>query len=96
MRRSCAGIHLVLLLSCVVIVIVIVLSRLLCGCDWCQAKVALRKGADINVKNLKGNTPLHFCFQYGYGESLGAYLISKGADATARNRAGYTCYEMGE
>jgi ankyrin repeat protein len=58
--------------------------------------VALRKGADINVKNLKGNTPLHFCFQFGYGDSLGEYLISKGADATARNRAGYTCYEMAE
>lgn len=63
-------------------------------CSGSQAKVALRKGADINVKNVKGNTPLHFCFQYGYGDSLGEYLISKGADASVRNRAGYTCYDM--
>jgi hypothetical protein len=35
--------------------------------------VALRKGADINVQNRKGNTPLHFCFQFGYGATLGAW-----------------------
>lgn len=26
------------------------------------AKAALRRGANINARNLKGNTPLHFCF----------------------------------
>lgn len=57
------------------------------------AKAALRQGADINSQNDKGNSPLHFCFSYGFGESLGAYLISKGADTTVRNRAGLTCYE---
>ena len=52
------------------------------------AKSVLRRGANINSRNFKGNTGLHFCYQYGYGESLGQYLISKGADPDARNNAG--------
>lgn len=57
------------------------------------AKGALRKGADINYRNHRGNTPLHFCFQFGYGDSLGQYLISKGADPTIRNSDGFTCFD---
>ena len=52
------------------------------------AKAVLRRGANINARNLKGNTPLHYCFHFGYGDSLGQYLISKGADETARNNIG--------
>ena len=52
------------------------------------AKCVLRRGADINAKNQKGNTPLHYCFHYGYGDTLGQYLISKGADSAARNNTG--------
>lgn len=40
----------------------------------------------------RGNTALHFCFAYGYGDSLGAYLISKGADTTVENDDGLVCY----
>eukprot|EP00428_Durinskia_dybowskii_P067054 CAMPEP_0170370428 /NCGR_PEP_ID=MMETSP0117_2-20130122/8506_1 /TAXON_ID=400756 /ORGANISM="Durinskia baltica, Strain CSIRO CS-38" /LENGTH=282 /DNA_ID=CAMNT_0010625203 /DNA_START=133 /DNA_END=981 /DNA_ORIENTATION=+ len=54
------------------------------------AKAVLRRGANINSRNHKGNTPLHYCYHYGYGDSLGQYLISKGADADARNNAGKT------
>jgi hypothetical protein len=54
------------------------------------AKGVLRRGANINARNFKGNTPLHYCYHYGYGESLGQYLVSKGADADARNNAGRT------
>jgi hypothetical protein len=43
------------------------------------AKFCLRKGSDINKPNLAGNTPLHFCFAYGF-EDLGEYLMDKGAD----------------
>ncbi|CAM9653153.1 unnamed protein product [Phaeothamnion confervicola] len=56
-------------------------------------KAVLRRGAAVDAANLRGNTPLHFCFAYGYGGTLGKYLIEKGADATARNAAGYTCYD---
>eukprot|EP00943_MAST-04B_sp_MAST-4B-sp1_P006090 g6090.t1 len=58
-----------------------------------MAKLALRRGADINSRNYKGNTPLHFCFTYGYGDTLGKYLISKGADPAIKNHQGTTCYE---
>jgi hypothetical protein len=56
-------------------------------------KAALRRGADINAQNYKGNTPLHFCFTYGYGDTLGQYMISKGADPAIRNEAGLSCYD---
>ena len=58
-----------------------------------MAKLVLRRGADINAQNYKGNTPLHFCYTYGYGETLGAYLASKGADTTLRNHDGMTCHD---
>lgn len=57
------------------------------------AKAVLRRGANINVRNHKGNTPLHYCYHYGYGESLGQYIVSKGADADARNNAGKFVYD---
>lgn len=49
-------------------------------------------GADINRVNKKGNSPLHFCFAYGFHE-LGDILISRGADEFAVNNEGLTCYE---
>ena len=52
------------------------------------AKLLLRRGANINGRNHKGNTPLHYCFHYGYGDTLGQYLVTKGADNSARNNAG--------
>lgn len=57
------------------------------------AKLVLRRGANINGRNHKGNSPLHYCFHYGYGDSLGQYLISKGADASIRNNAGRLCWD---
>ncbi len=56
-------------------------------------KLALRYGAYINAVNNSGNTALHFCFRYGFGDSLGQYLIRKGADTTIRNVEGKTCFE---
>lgn len=41
------------------------------------AKLVLRRGGNINAKNHKGNTPLHYCFHFGYGDTLGQYIISK-------------------
>jgi hypothetical protein len=57
------------------------------------AKAVLRRSADINARNYKGNTPLHYCFSYGYGDTLGNYLIEKGADAEAINNAGKLVYD---
>lgn len=58
-------------------------------------KLALRRGADINSTNHRGNSALHFCFKYGFGSTLGAYLIGKGADVSIRNCEGKTFSEGG-
>ncbi|KAJ1495501.1 ankyrin repeat-containing domain protein, partial [Baffinella frigidus] len=55
-------------------------------------KALLRRGGGLNTQNHNGQTPLHFCFTYGFTD-LGNYLISKGADDTVQNFAGLTCYE---
>ena len=57
------------------------------------AKCVLRRAANINSRNNKGNTPLHYCYSYGYGDTLGAYLITKGADVHTRNLAGKGIYD---
>ena len=60
------------------------------------AKLCLRRGADINVKNLNGQTPLHFAFGYGY-QDLGEYLVHRGADDSIQNKDGLMPYEgLGE
>jgi hypothetical protein len=56
-------------------------------------KMALRRGADINALNFRGNSPLHFCYKYRKIE-LGQYLISKGANTTIRNHNGHTCEDL--
>ena len=56
------------------------------------AKLALRRGADINAQNLNGQTCLHFCYAYRY-TALGEYLKGKGADDSLANADGLTCYE---
>ena len=45
------------------------------------------------TQNIRGHTPLHFAYAYGY-EELGEYLVKKGgADANIRNVYGLTCFE---
>ena len=55
-------------------------------------RAMLKRGADINAQNRRGQTPLHYCFAFGHLE-LGDYLISKGADDTVANCYGLTAYE---
>ena len=55
-------------------------------------RAMLKRGADINAQNRRGQSPLHYCFAFGHLE-LGDYLISKGADDTATNCYGLTAYE---
>jgi len=57
-----------------------------------MARLCLRYRSDINYKNNRGNTALHFCFGFGNIE-LGEYLLSKGGDDTMLNDEGLTCYE---
>lgn len=55
-------------------------------------KLLMANGADLNAQNHKGNTALHYCFNYGY-EDIGTYLIEHGADDLQTNSEGLTCYE---
>jgi hypothetical protein len=55
-------------------------------------KLCLRRGANLDIQNLNGNTPLHFLFAYKH-DDVGQYLIKKGADNSIKNRDGLTCYE---
>ena len=56
------------------------------------AKLCLRRGADINMQNLNGQTVLHYCFAYGF-EDLAQYFMDKGGDDSLVNADGLTCYE---
>merc|ERR1719247_956083 len=51
------------------------------------AKLLLKFRADINQQNGKGNTSLHYCYAYGYGQ-LAEWLVTVGADETKVNDAG--------
>ena len=55
-------------------------------------KSCLRRGSDINAVNNRGNTPLHYCYEYGH-VSIGEYLISKGANTSITNNEGLTPFE---
>jgi hypothetical protein len=57
-----------------------------------MCKFLLRRGANINLQSLAGNTPLHYCYAYSQ-IALGEYLKSKGADDSILNVDGLTCYE---
>ena len=46
----------------------------------------------IDAQTNQGQTPLHFCFAYGYRD-LARYLLSLGADDAVTNVHGMTCYE---
>ncbi len=57
-----------------------------------MCKFLLRRGANINLQSLSGNTALHYCYAYSQFE-LGEYLKTKGADDCILNIDKMTCYE---
>ena len=57
------------------------------------AKLCLKFNADLNVQNIFGYTPLHYCFMYNFYD-LGAYLISKGAYDNIEDNLGRSCYDV--
>jgi hypothetical protein len=57
-----------------------------------MVKFLLRRGANMNLQNFAGNSPLHYAYAYNH-EELGQYLESKGADNSLLNASGLTCYE---
>jgi len=57
-----------------------------------MCKFLLRRGANINMQALSGNTALHYCYAYSQF-ALGEYLKSKGANDSILNIDKMTCYE---
>ena len=53
----------------------------------------ISKGANIEIKDEDGWTPLHYASDFEY-PSIVEYLISKGADKTAKNNNGDTPYDL--
>jgi ankyrin repeat protein len=55
-----------------------------------EVRRLLKAGADVNAKEDRGNTPLHWaCHHHGYVEVFQA-LLEHGADIEAKNRRGRT------
>lgn len=47
----------------------------------------LMAGADINAKDIDGNTPCHFCSEYGHKDCL-RYLLLKHPSLFSKNKEG--------
>ncbi|UYV68524.1 hypothetical protein LAZ67_6000030, partial [Cordylochernes scorpioides] len=52
--------------------------------DWVKVKELIKSGADINVKNKRGNSPLHLAASKG-NQDLVQYLVEAGADVNFLN-----------
>ncbi len=55
-------------------------------------KALIRHNANVDSQNKQGCTGLHYCISYGFN-SLGDYLIAKGANDKLLNSLGLSPYE---
>ena len=53
----------------------------------------IHRHANLNIRNVKGNTALHFAIAYDPQGLIVEYLIDKGADDSLVNNSGLTCYD---
>lgn len=58
-----------------------------------MVEMLLRRGADVNHQNLRGNTALHYAMAYDPKGSMGEFLIQHGADDTLENVEGMSVYD---
>ncbi|DBA00709.1 TPA: hypothetical protein N0F65_001180, partial [Lagenidium giganteum] len=71
-------------------------TLLLIACQNVNVKMVeylVSKRANVNHKNVQGNTPLHFAMAYDTEGALGEYLIGHGADDSIENTFGLTPYD---
>ncbi|OQR97515.1 hypothetical protein THRCLA_06919 [Thraustotheca clavata] len=57
-----------------------------------MCKFLMRRRCDLNLQNFRGNTGLHYCYEYKWTE-LAEYLKEKGAKDDIPNAEGLMCYE---
>jgi pyruvate/2-oxoglutarate dehydrogenase complex dihydrolipoamide acyltransferase (E2) component len=62
-----------------------------CCTDCCQLLV--QRGADVNARNKRGNTALHYAMAHDTSGLLGEFLIENGANDTLLNRDGLSAYD---
>ncbi len=53
----------------------------------------LSRKANVNHRNVDGNTALHFAYQYDDSGAVAAFLIENGANDSLVNNVGLTCYD---
>ena len=56
-------------------------------------KKLVKAGADLNVQDREGNTPLLICLRYS-SEKVVRYLVKAGADITMKNSKGETAMDI--
>jgi ankyrin repeat protein len=62
-----------------------------CCTDCCQLLV--QRGADVNARNKRGNTALHYAMAHDPSGLLGEFLIENGANDTLLNSDGLSPYD---
>lgn len=66
------------------------LFSVLDSCNLQLAEQLIEQGVDINDKNQKGYTPLHFSVHKGYKNIIELFLNNKKADVNARSGGDFT------
>jgi len=55
-------------------------------------KLLLKNHIEINARNIRGNTALHYCYQYDFHD-LAEYLLAHGADDSILNEDGFVAVD---
>lgn len=59
-----------------------------------KIRFLLKHGADVNIQNFEGNTPLHLATNLSVSESIVKLLIKYGANILLKNNATKTTFEI--
>lgn len=59
------------------------------ACKWGNLNIvqyAISKGVSVNLKDIHGNTPIHFCCEEGYTDIVTCLLHHPNIKATLKNK----------
>ena len=66
------------------------------SCNFDAAKVLIANGADVNIKDKFGNTPIMYALNRMYSKFMVKLLVVNGADLTVKNNFGENAEDMGK